>query len=211
MPTTWLALLLFLLTVSPGILFELLAARRRVSAEESAFREISRVVVASLAFTVPASTIVLAVAWPISPGLIPGLLRDSTYFANNYIAVFVLIVAEAALAHAAVYGVHKYLARTDGENIRQISAWSQAFKKERPDGHRVYARVRLEGGTVFSGQVAHFTPELPLENRELVLVHPLFSKTGDKDFSPLPDDFRQVIIRGAQIQTLAVEYRPSGS
>ncbi len=207
-PSTWLTLLLFLLTVSPGLLFELLGARRRVNATESAFKEISRIVFGSLGFTGIAATIVLLVAWPIKPDLVPGLIRDSdTYFAEHYAAVFALIFAEALLAHGAAFSLHKHLGRNTGETIRQISAWSQVFKNQAPLKHNVYVRVRLTDGTVFSGQVAYFTPELALEDRELVLVPPLFSKTGNNSISALPNEYEHIIIRGSQIESLAVEYR----
>lgn len=51
MPTSWPSVLLFIALVAPGLLFDQLSERRLVRAKESAFREVSRIVVASLVFS----------------------------------------------------------------------------------------------------------------------------------------------------------------
>jgi len=86
-PTTWLALILFLLVVSPGLFFDLLAARRRVGTVESAFREIGRVAMGSLGFTLVTLLAVLGLRQ-----LFPRLFLDphaliltgNTYLADHY-------------------------------------------------------------------------------------------------------------------------------
>ena len=50
-PTTWLSVLFFFRFVALGTLFLLLSKRRRKTIADSAFVEISRVVLASLVFT----------------------------------------------------------------------------------------------------------------------------------------------------------------
>lgn len=47
-PGTWLAVILFLIVIAPGLFFDLLGTRRRVAVAESAFREIGRVALGSL-------------------------------------------------------------------------------------------------------------------------------------------------------------------
>ena len=49
-PSSVAAVLCFMLLVAPGLLFDMLAARRRAGTPESAFHEASRVVLASLAY-----------------------------------------------------------------------------------------------------------------------------------------------------------------
>jgi hypothetical protein len=213
-PTTWLSLLLFLFVVSPGVLFDLLESRRRVSAAESTFREIGRVVLGSLGFTVIALALLL-LARLFVPHQLPDpkalITGGGTYFASHYALMFAAIGAETVLAHGIAYLLHVALAkRSGGDTIRQMSAWSKVFRSELPRKHAVYARLRLSNGTVFSGQVAHFTADLPLADREIILTRPLASKTGTNPLTPLPNTYRYAVIRGSAIETMAVEHRPAG-
>ena len=48
--TGWGSALAFLLFVAPGIAFDLLSRRRRAAADESTFREVSRVALSNLVF-----------------------------------------------------------------------------------------------------------------------------------------------------------------
>ena len=211
-PSSWLTVVLFLLLVSPGLLFDLLAARRRTGPAESAFHETSRIVLASLGFTAVALA-VLVVVGLLAPGLLPepkGLLDPSgAYPVDHWPAVLGAVAAEAAVAHGAAVLVHWLLAGRRKGSIRTISAWTAVFRKHRPDGHQAYVRLRLSGGIVYTGTMLGFTSDLPLADRELVLGPPLYSKTGDKPLGPLPPDYQRVVIRGALIETMAVEYRPS--
>jgi len=113
------------------------------------------------------------------------------------------------LAHGAALLTHWLLVRRGGATIRAVSAWTALFRRDLPPGHRAYVRVRLAGGIVYTGSVLSFTSDLPLADRELVLGPPLYSKTGDRQLSALPPDYTRILIRGAMIETLAVEYRPS--
>lgn len=211
-PSTWLTVVLFLLLVSPGLLFDLLAVRRRTGAVESAFHETSRIVLASLGFTVVALA-VLGVVAALFPGLLPdpkGLFDpNGVYAADHWPAVVGALAAESVLAHAAAVLVHWILVRRGGSTIRAVSAWTALFRLELPDGHRAVVRLRLTGGIVYTGTVLSFTSDLPLADRELVLGPPLYSRTGDRPLSALPPEYTRVLIRGAMIETMAVEYRRS--
>jgi len=85
-PSSWLTVVLFLFLVSPGLLFDLLALRRRTGAVESAFHETSRIVLASLGFTVLALA-VLALVGAAFPGLLPdpkGLFDPNGVYAVDH-------------------------------------------------------------------------------------------------------------------------------
>jgi hypothetical protein len=211
-PSTWLTVVLFLFLVSPGLLFDLLAVRRRTGAVESAFHETSRIVLASLGFTVLALAI-LALVGAVFPGLLPdpkGLFDpNGAYAADNWPSVVGALAAESVLAHGAALLTHWLLVLRGGATIRPVSAWTALYRRDLPPGHYAYVRVRLTGGIVYTGAVLSFTSDLPLADRELVLVPPLYSKTGDKSLAPLPPDYTRVVIRGAMIETMAVEYRPA--
>jgi len=49
-PSSWLSVVLFFLFIAPGLLLDLLSEQRRAGFSESAFREISRILLASLVF-----------------------------------------------------------------------------------------------------------------------------------------------------------------
>ena len=66
-PSTWLSVLFFLLLVAPGALFLL---QRRTAIADSAFLEISRIVLASLAFS-GVAFLVLAVVRQARPDWLP--------------------------------------------------------------------------------------------------------------------------------------------
>src|SRR5436309_883327 len=105
----------------------MLGARRRVGAQESAFREIGRIVLGSVGFTAFA-LLILALAGVVDARLLPdprGFIQGGTaYFADHFGLVVAAVTAEAVLAHSAAYLLHKYLARrAGGETIRPGSAW----------------------------------------------------------------------------------------
>ncbi|MBE1500491.1 hypothetical protein H4696_007591 [Amycolatopsis lexingtonensis] len=210
-PSTWLAVVLFLIVVAPGLFFDLLGARRRVEAAESAFREIGRVALGSLGFTLVTLLLLLGVRW-----VFPRLLFDpkslilggSAYLAEHYGQVVLTIVAATVVSHAFAFGLHKWLARRQGETYRKISVWGKAFRDGVPPGHAVFVRVRLSSGLVYTGQVENFTADLPMADRELLLRKPLAAKLdADSALSPLPDVYDRVVLRGSEIDVISVEYR----
>jgi len=211
-PSTWLAVILFLLVVAPGLFFDLLGARRRVGVAESAFREIGRVALGSLAFTLVTLVVLMCVR-----GLFPTVFFDpramilggNAYLADHYDQVIVTIVAATVVSHLLAFGLHKSLARRHGEAFRKVSAWGEAFRDGVPPGHAVFVRVRLAGGLVYTGQVENFTADLPMADRELLLRKPLAVKPdADSALTALPAAYERVILRGSEIEVISVEYRP---
>jgi hypothetical protein len=212
-PNSWLSLLLFFLIIAPGLLFDLLSERRRAGLTESVFREISRIVLASLFFS-GFAVAVLVVVRTVRPDWMPDprqLLQHGNYIRNEYRLVTRTLVIEVGLALAASWFAHFLLSRRQGgASIRQISAWTQVFKKDKPPGHDAYVRVRLNGGAVYYGAVANFTSGLDTEGRELVLAPPLYAKANANDEpSPLPSVYQRIVVSGDAIEILSIDYRPS--
>jgi len=210
-PGSWLAALLFLLLVAPGLLFDRLSERRRAGSPESMFREISRIVLGSLAFSGVAFA-ALVVVRIVHPAWMPDPRRllepKGAYARDHYRLLFRTLVLEASLALAAVWAWDAILTRRQGgATIRPVSAWTQVLKRDRPKDHDTYARVRLHDGVVYSGLVAHFSADLEVDGRELVLAPPLASSTGDKPTTALPVVYQRVVIRGSAIEVMTVEYR----
>lgn len=213
-PGSWLSVLFFVLLVAPGLLFELLSERRRAGIPESAFREISRVVLASLAFSGLALGILAIVrtvhpAWMPDPAML--FATSGTYLAGHYQLVLWALVAEGFLALGAVGLAHWLLARRQGAAIRQVSTWRQVFRLDCPEGCDVFVRVRLTNGFIYSGAVAAYTADPGDDGGDLVLAPPLFSKSGAGDLKPVPPDFQRVVIPRSAVEVLSVEYRPRRS
>jgi hypothetical protein len=209
---SWLAVLLFLLFVAPGLLFDLLAQRRRAGLSDSAFRETGRIILASLAFSGAATAILFAlsnvgVTWLPEPARLLSQ-EPSNYARNNYELIAAALLAEVGLALVMVVAAHLVLARTlGGASIRQVSTWTKTFKRDCPDDHDVYVRVRLDDDTVYLGRLANFTADLEVSGRELVLAQPLYVKPKSGQLGPVPATYQRVIIRGDSAVVLSVDYR----
>jgi Family of unknown function (DUF6338) len=211
-PGSWLSVLLFFLFVAPGLLFDLLSERRRARFSESAFREVSRVVLSSVAFSCFAFAL-LAIVRTVHPAWLPDpkrLLESwGSYAGDHYGLILRTLVLQASLALTAASAWHFVLARSEGKaTIRPVSAWTQVFKRDCPKGHDAYVRVRLGDGIVYSGLVAHFTSDLEVDGRELVLAQPMASRTAENPMTAVPAQYQRVVIRGSAIEVMSVEYRP---
>jgi hypothetical protein len=211
-PGSWLSVLLFFLLVAPGLLFDLLSERRRAGFSESGFREVSRVVLGSLAFSGFAFALLVIVrivhpAWIPDPGRL--LDPQDSYARDQYALVLRTLVLQESLALTAAWAWHIILAKKQGgATIRPISAWTQVFKRDCPKGHDAYVRVRLEGGVIYSGLVANFSSDLEVDGRELILASPMASRTGEKPMTAVPGQYQRVVIRGSAIEVMSIEYRP---
>jgi hypothetical protein len=211
-PSSWLSVLLFFLLVAPGLLFDLLSDRRRAGFSESAFREVARIVLGSLAFSGFAFAL-LAIVRIVQPAWMPDPKRlldpQDSYATDHYRLILRTLVLQGSLALTAAWAWHLLLARKQGgATIRQVSAWTQVFKRDCPKGHDAYVRVRLEGGVIYSGLVANFAADLEVDGRELVLAPPMASRTGENPMTAVPGQYQRVVIRGSAIEVMSVEYRP---
>jgi hypothetical protein len=215
-PSTWLSVLFFFLFVAPGTLFLILSKRRRTAIADSAFVEISRVVLASLGFS-GLAFLVLALVYVVWPRWLPSprLLVEkdrAAYFQDRYGLVLWSVIIGAALACLFAWLWHLILAkRQGGATIRPVSAWTQVLKEEQPDGYVVFVRVRLDDGVVYLGRVVDFSADLETEGRELVLGQPLLSAKSSAEPKALPVRYKRVVIPGDSIKSMSVEYRPSTS
>jgi hypothetical protein len=209
-PSTWLSVLFFVVLVAPGLLFDLLAERRRVGAPESAFREASRVVLASLVFSGLGLAAVVLVrtlepAWMPDPDRL--VAEPHQYLVEHYRLLLAALLVTGSVALGAAGLAHWLLARKYGSGLRTLSTWRKVFRQERPAGTAAHVRVRLTNGTVFTGKVAGYTADLDLSDREIVLAPPLFSKTEGNKLAPLPVEWQRVILPASSIESVAVQYK----
>ncbi len=210
-PSTWLTVLFYALLVAPGLLHDLLEARRRVQAPESAFREISRVVLVSLVISI-ISFGILSIIRSLEPAWMPdprGMIADPhAYFLSHYRLVLRALLIEGAIALAIVWIIQIPRHRRTKIVLRQTSTWTRAFREECPSGNVPYVQVRVSNGMTYVGRVGHFTHDLEVSDRELILTPPLFTKSLSGTLKPVPPPWQRVVLSGDFIRSLVVSYGP---
>ncbi len=213
-PQTVLSLVAFLFLVAPGLVFELRRERRRPTWEETAFREASRIALASLLLSVGA-VLVLVVVGRWIPTLLPDVrswLRNSRNYLPDHFGVvsrFLLLELGVALLLAVLADLALGVRRRS--TIRPLSAWYRVFRAELPHGGQPFVRVRVDDGTEYCGVLAAYSPDYALADRELVLASPLTLRRPDEPSpTPLADPpWKRVVIRGPAVQDLWVAYIPA--
>lgn len=218
-PTTVLGLFLFLLLVTPGLSYEMLRERRRPAVEESAFREASRIALASAAFDV-AALLIFAVVRLVAPGALldPGkwLADPHAYIRDHYALVGVTIGAFVVLAVGVAAGTDRLLRRQAPGDIRPGGIWFQLFRVDRPEGTVPWLSIRLSDGTDVAGFLSYYVSAEEPANREIALKQNA-EHTGlqlrNKDATAVErlDGWSNVILRGDEITCLKVKYLPAAS
>jgi hypothetical protein len=212
-PSTWLSVVLFLLFIAPGLLFDLLSTRRRVGQPESTFREISRVVLASLGFTAVGLLVVVVVrvvrpAWMPDPRLL--LAHGHSYLIDHYAAVAGALAIQTFVALAAAGALHLVLAhKRKGPPLRSVSSWKTVLRDECPPAHAPYVRIRQADGGVLIGMVGQYSVDLDQADREIVLAPPLFVQPAEGELRAVPGEWQRIVVPGSNVASLAVQYRPA--
>jgi hypothetical protein len=212
-PTTWLALLFFVLLVAPGLLYDLLAERYRAKAGESVFREISRTVLASLIISTLSFSILLAIrlmrpAWMPDPDRLISGTSSGYYITRHYWLILRTLLLEGGIALAIAAGFQWIRAKRVRARLRPVSTWTKVFREECPPGFLPYVQVRHSNGMTYVGQVGHFTADLETADREMVLVPPLYVKKPDGQLKDMPSEWQRVVLSAASVDSLVVQYRP---
>ena len=189
MPTTLAAVVFFFLLAAPGLVEDLLRAKRvAFREEESTFREIGRIVLASTVYVVVATLVVL-VAAAVSPYFTwAGLSQDfeSRVMAGRFNLALVLTgMLIVGLACLLAWLKHRWLIRPgskkgadeqEGAMLQLATAWDQLLRMWVPAGYRPMARVVTDAGT-YRGLVHSYTQANKVNDRELVLRAPILLET----------------------------------
>ncbi|TCC39371.1 DUF6338 family protein [Kribbella sindirgiensis] len=214
LPTSWLTLVLFLLLVAPGMLFDLLAAKRRVGAPESAFREISRIALGSLGFSAIGLAVVtvLHLKWGRAFVALDKAVTDKPYLTSQLRHVVVTAVVATVVALLAALALHWWLGRgKDKPHLTHDSLWTKAFREDRPTNTDPHVWVKLSSGPRFIGKVAHYSADLDLTDRELILAPPLYMEMpGQAELIEIgKQGWQRLVIPGNAIEAIGVQYRPT--
>lgn len=211
MPSTPLAVLLYVFLLAPGFLFLVRADTHRARTTRSAFRESALVVIVSAICAALFLVIFLALSMAI-PGLAGPLAefaRDpDKAFSQDPQLVTVWILISFAFTSVCGYlagGKHSYavLEKLIPKNgpLVQGSAWKQVLTDTEND---VMVGLQLKSGIWIQGTYAHHTHTVEDSgDRALVLQGPISCRNKDeRELQPLLD-FDRVVIQSSEIDYLA--------
>lgn len=213
-PTTTAQLFLFLALVAPGLYYELLRERRRPVIGESAFREASRIALASVLFD-GAAVGVLAIVRATRPAWMPDprswLAHPTPYVRAHYGLIGWTVLVGLALAFVFATLADQLNRRQRG-NIRPQGMWFQLFRTDRPPKTVPWVSLRLIDGTEIAGFLAYFVSADDPALREIALrsnVHGtgLQLRTAGEQTIERLDKWNSIVVRGDQISYFKVQYR----
>ncbi|CCH29164.1 DUF6338 family protein [Actinosynnema sp. NPDC047251] len=219
MPTTPVAIGIFLLMVVPGIALELLRQRARPGRQDSVFVETSRVLLGGvllsgtslLVLGLLRTTTAAPLADPRELFTRNSYLPDNLWLVGTTAALFVTISITSA---ALFYSLFPYQG-LQGE-IAQESAWVTVFarlagrveaeKRELLRGKRLITQVQvdLDDGTGYIGTRESYSADVVPENRELVLTRPLRRVDADGTELPLDESWERVIVGNDKVRAIRV-------
>jgi hypothetical protein len=211
-PSTFGALLAFLGLVAPGITFDLVTERRRPRQDNTAFREISRVALASLGFTLATAALLgllRLAAPPAVPDIPQWITQGNRYIARHPAAVFSGLGLEVVVACALAALASLLLVRRSEASISNYGAWYSVLRADRPPNSRAWVHLCLDDETQFWGYMRHYTPEDGAPVREIVLGGDtlMWRRKGDEARSLMGDNWDAVCVNADRIQYLRVIYR----
>lgn len=209
-PLTASAVAVFMLLVSPGLVFELLWQRSRPRRDESTFVEISRVLLAGLVFS-GLATLAMVVIGALIPGAaadLPALVADGAgYVARHPGLTLGTLVTVVIVAMCLAIAVHDLLTPRNVRSIVQETVWHTAFSRLAGPGSRVFLSVQMKDGSTITGYSAGYSTEPDPAKRDLLLTAPLAIRLSEqKDATPLDDAWQSMVLPGAEIRNIAASY-----
>lgn len=211
MPTTPIAVLLYVLMLTPGILFLLRAESHRPRTSRSAFRETALVVIVSAFCAGLVIGLFILLTFPF-PQLAEGaskFIRDpSLTLAEHprqvplWMGLFFLLTSAIGFI-AGGDKIYQTLDRLIPKNERvfQGSAWQKILWDE---DHDMVVGVQMKSGVWIEGLFAHHThTDDDSGDRALVLQGPLSRKLKDAQASETVENFDRLVVQSSDIDYIA--------
>jgi len=228
-PSTLLGLVIFVISLAPGLVYVLLHERGVPQRALSAFRETAFVVCVSLAANT-AALVLFAAGRALVPGLTPdvgALVRDPTgYLVVNYVAVFwwslgLLTVATALAAWVGSGKARRLLARVlrrlpsrfsrfrPDPDLRPhaagVSGWWLAFNNM--PGTKVHLGCILNDGSFISGWLLSYSNQAEdISDRDLTLAGPIRFRSVGSEVTLDRPGVGAVVVSARNIALLLVSY-----
>jgi hypothetical protein len=219
-PATIGGIVVLVLLVLPGLVFELIRQRRRADRDDSLFVEASRVLVAGLSLGAITATMLALVSLvgPRSIISLSGLFTTEHWVTDHLLvsgwtawAYGLVSVTLAALAAAVLPGMNP------GGRNHPESGWVTAFDRlprliqeaqQLPTTPVARLSVRLTDGTVYVGDKAEFSVGFAPEGRELLLGGKLLSRPPGATRAEPTAEWHRILLREDQISDILVQYVP---
>lgn len=208
-PTTVGSLVSFLLLLAPGILWELLRARRQPGVKQTALVELSRIVLFSLVATAT-SVAILFWVWsdlyraPMNDGQWPNSLSSAV--------PYILAVATTSGGACLVVGALGLVLRLFGgkSRIKGVRVWHQAFVEwKKADSESPYLIVEMLSDTTWRGCLKAFDSDPEDSQRSIALGPPLSRKRPqDGGFTSKSPRVATVILPEGQIRSIQIAHPP---
>lgn len=207
-PATATAVVVFVLLVTPGVVFELLWQRPRPRRDESTFVEVGRVLLTGVVFSGLATAVVGVLSAFGAAANIFALVSDGpAYVTNNPGLVLGSLVTVVLLAICGAVATHDLLTPSTMRRIAQETVWHTAFSRMAEPGVRVYLSVQLKDGTTITGYKAGYSTEPDPAKRDLLLTAPLTIRyAGEPTATDLDEDWQSMVLSGGEIRTIAASY-----
>lgn len=218
-PQTLSAGIAFLILIAPGLVHELLRSRRKLMANESTFREISRIALTSLFYSCASVAIILLLRFQFAENIVDprqAVQVGSVYLRDNYVVAAGTLAAELVFSCALALLWH-LVSGNSGQSKASLGAkslWFEDFRENCPVGSRPWVHVQLLDGTSFYGFVRSSSADGKFSDRELSIEGAFMARedpasgadSDDDEPVVIGDDWESVIIRGAEIRYIAVQY-----
>ncbi len=211
-PATFGALLGFLGLVAPGLVYNMIAGRRRSPRSQSTFAEVSSVALTSLSF----SLIGLAILWLLQryaglalPNLGLWLTRGSKYVAGNLGKAFFGLSAQVALACGLAAAVAWIQTLRSRSRFTDDTAFGSVFRQWAPTGSTNWVHLKLEDETEFWGYERAYDDRGDAAARVIVLQGKALMRQlpDESDWQSIGKNWEFVIVDVARIKYMQVIYR----
>lgn len=211
-PGTTGAIVGFLFFVAPGLVWELGRERKRPALEGSTFREISRVALMSVVFTVSAIGVLALVrtAWPEAlVDVEQWIRRPRSYERQNLDKIAWSAVAELVIACALAWAFSGFpMPWKRGNRAAMVAApvtWtvlSDGVKDCVP-----FVSARCTDGATYTGRCLGV--DVTGENRYMALCPPITVARGGRDPAALDSDWKRLLLPVEDVRVLTVKWVPA--
>lgn len=212
MPASWVSVLVFICFVAPGFYFEQISRTRRVRAKESAFQEVSRTVLGSVAIGIPAGLAAfgtwIAVTGNQSPDFVALIQWENAYVGSHFGSLLAAVLGYLAASVAIARLANHLAARRAGATL--VSAhtlWTELFRVRKGPNREAVVQVVMKSGHAWSGIVGSFSADHEADDRELVLFGPILHSATIED-PPVLQRQDVLVLRGAEISSIGINYTP---
>jgi Family of unknown function (DUF6338) len=210
MPASWVSVLVFICFVAPGFYFEQISRRRRVRAKESAFQEVSRTVLGSVALGIPAGIAAfctwIAVTGNQSPDFAALLRWENAYVGSHFGSLLASVLGYLAASVGIARIANYWASRREGATL--VSAhtlWTELFRVKKGPHRDAVVQVVMKSGHTWSGVVGRFSADHEAEDRELVLFGPILLSSAPED-QPVLQRQQVLVLRGTEISSIGINY-----